>query len=271
MACSVKTPVILLVWRVDGSMNVSKEPPFSATSAWQLEFARLIAFPAQPPISLEQHWWQNVAGEPPKDSASTREDNVRAERGSFQGVLLALTVHPNRIIWEARSRAVVDWSGNFPTLGPFREKLDWFVELLGPWLMNSCPSVLRLALSAKLLQTAASAEEAYQVLAVYLPDVKKELDSNPNDFLLQINRRKTSEVVDRLDINRMCTWSKMNIAIFVEPGKPFEWPQRCYSALELDINTAPENTDILPSASLPRLFSELASLGKGIADRGDIP
>jgi hypothetical protein len=57
----------------------------------------------------------------------------------------------------------------------------------------------------------------------------------------------------------------------MEPGMPFQWPDRCYSALELDINTAPERTGALPAGSLPRLFQELASLGVDIAEHGDIP
>jgi hypothetical protein len=142
--------------------------------------------------------------------------------------------------------------------------------LLDSWLTTSCPPLIRLALSAKLLQPAANAEEAYRVLAAHLPTVK--LDSNPNDFLLQINRRKQkSDVVDGLPINRVCTWSKMNVAIVIEPGRPIHWPDGCYSALELDINTAPENTEILPRESLASLFTELASLGGDVAEHGDIP
>jgi hypothetical protein len=124
-------------------------------------------------------------------------------------------------------------------------------------------------LSAKLLQTASSPEEAYRVLAGHLPAVK--LDSSLNDFLLQINRRKpSSEVVNGLPINRVSTWSKMNLAVFVEPRRPFKWPEQCYSALELDINTAPEKTDILPGALLPQLLSELVALGRDIAQHGDM-
>jgi hypothetical protein len=96
------------------------------------------------------------------------------------------------------------------------------------------------------------------------------LDSNPNDFLLQVNRRKSkSDIADGLHVNRVSTWSKMNIAIVIESGKPFEWPDRCYSALELDINTAPERTDPLPGGLLPQHFQELASLGVDIAENGD--
>src|SRR5262249_36913436 len=258
-------------YHAEGSMNVPKKDRLPAASAWQLEFVRLIAFPASPPVFLDQDWWKDLVAKQPEDFVSTRKTEFRDDRGSFQGAMLSLTVDFTRVVWEARPPAVVDQSGNFPTFsGPFRGKLDWFVKLLNPWLTTSCPPLLRLAFSAKLLEPAASAKEAYRFLAAHLPTVN--LDSTPNDFLLQINRRKeNSDVVDGLPINRVSTWSKMNIAIVLEQGRPFRWPDRCYSALELDINTAPERTEVLPRNSLPRLFQELTSLGVDIAERGDIP
>jgi hypothetical protein len=96
------------------------------------------------------------------------------------------------------------------------------------------------------------------------------LDPPPNDFLLQINRRKEkSEIAEGVSINRVCTWSRMNVAIHIEGGKAFKWPDRCYTALELDINTAPERAAPLPRDSLPGLFKELAALGIEIAEHGD--
>jgi hypothetical protein len=254
-------------------MNVPKKSRLPAVSAWQLEFVRLIAFPTSPPFFIEQNWLQELAskrGEQPEDYVRTTKKQSREDRGSFQGALFSLTADLGQVIWEARSPDIVDVSGQFPTLGPFRETIDWFVDMLSLWLPTSCPPLVRLAFSAKLLQPAANAKEAYGVLARFLPAVK--LDSNLNDFLLQINRRKeTSKVVEGLPINRVSTWSKMNVAMFIEPGKPFNWREECYSALELDINTAPEKADILPRELLPRLFRELASLGVDIAERGDRP
>jgi hypothetical protein len=243
-------------------------PP--AASAWQLEFVRLIAFPTKPPV-FDENWWHHLVKEQPEHFVSTRKKEIHDVRGTFDGTLLSLTVDSVRIVWEARPPETVDRSGDFPTFAEAaRDKIGWFVELLTCWLERSCPPLVRLAFSAKLLQPAANAMEAYGILTRKLPTVK--LDSNPNDFLLQINRRKeSSDVVKGLPINRVSTWSKMNIAIIIEPGKPFEWPDRCYSALELDINTAPEKTVVLPQASLPQLFQELASLGMEIADHGDRP
>jgi hypothetical protein len=252
-------------------MKVPKKGRLPAASAWQLEFVRLIAFPASPPVFLDQDWWKDLVAEQPDDFVSTRKKEYRDDRGSFQGVLLSLTVDFMRVVWEARPPAVVDRSGNFPTFDePFQDKVGWFVKLLNPWLTTSCPPLQRLAFSAKLLQPAASAAEAYRFLAAKLPTVN--LDSNPNDFFLQINRRKPkSDVVDGLPINRVSAWSKMNVAVSIEPGKLFQWPDRCYSALELDINTAPERTEVLPRDSVPRLFRELVDLGVDIAKRGDTP
>jgi hypothetical protein len=242
-----------------------------ASSAWQLEFVRLIGFPVRPWIVPDADWWKDVAGACPGDFVSTRKKDYRDDRGSFQAALLSLTVSMNRVIWEARPPAEVDESGNFPTFtDPFEGRFAWFIELLLPWLRTSCPPLLRLAFSAKLLHAAASADEAYRVLASKLPIVH--LESKPNDFLLQINRRKkNSTVVKRLPINRVSTWSKMNVAIFVEPGQPFQWPDRCYAALELDINTATENAEGLPPKVLPPLFEELKSLGVDIVEHGDHP
>jgi hypothetical protein len=63
----------------------------------------------------------------------------------------------------------------------------------------------------------------------------------------------------------------MDVEIAIPPGQPIRWPDRCYSGLELDINTAPEWNEILPGNSLAQLFEELSSLGVAIAECGDVP
>jgi hypothetical protein len=58
-------------------MNASREGRLSAVSAWQLEFARLIAFPAEPPLFLDQHWLQELASGQLEDFVSTRKKHTR--------------------------------------------------------------------------------------------------------------------------------------------------------------------------------------------------
>jgi hypothetical protein len=234
---------------------------------------RLIALPAGSPFAIKQQWWRDLASEVPENFTTSDGKNYFDQRGAFQGALLALTIDSRHIVWEARSPRVADLSGYYPTLGPFEEKLGWFLELLSVWLASSCPPLVRLAFSAKLLQITSTASETYDILSHYLPALKPLLDPNPNDFVLQINRRKpSSDSVPGLPINRVNTWSKLNRAVVSEPGKPFTWPEQgCYSALELDVNTAPERAEILPQEMLPRLFRELADLGQYIAKHGDNP
>ena len=44
------------------------------TPAWQLEFARLIAIPAEPALPLKQNWWKELTTIQPDDYALTREE-----------------------------------------------------------------------------------------------------------------------------------------------------------------------------------------------------
>lgn len=237
------------------------------TKPWQLEFVRLVGFPAEFP-DLQQNWWKDTTGEEPEDFLSTRKRDSREDKGSYKGSLLSLTVAFSQIIWEARPLDAIDETGNFPTFKePFEKKLNWFIKLVRGWLTNSCPSLFRLAFSAKFLRPAADIEEVYRDLQAHLPII--DLTSAPNDFLLQINRRARSKT--GLPINRISTWSKLNVAIQVELGVPFVWSGRCYSALELDINTAPELGRTLSQAKVPMLFKELVSLGRKIAEKGDQP
>jgi hypothetical protein len=120
-----------------------------------------------------------------------------------------------------------------------------------------------------MLQASATQKGAFEVLAAHLPGVK--LEPNPNNFVLQINRRKDSNVVKGLALNRVSTWAKMDVVFSVEPGRPFQWPENCYSALDLDINTAPEQTDVLPRECLRELLRELKDHAVAIAEHGDIP
>jgi hypothetical protein len=143
------------------------------SAAWELEFVKLIALPAEPVEVLEQDWWTNVAGDKPDDFVSTRRMGSRDDRGAFQDTLLALTVTQSEsisMVWETRPLGIVDALGNFPTFKePFRERIDWFVRLIRDWLTTCCPTLARIAFSAKFLHQAANAKEAYKFLGHSVP------------------------------------------------------------------------------------------------------
>jgi hypothetical protein len=180
-----------------------------------------------------------------------------------------LTIDQHRVEWRIEPVGKFDESSDrLPTIGPFQEKIPWFTRLMTPWLSTSSPPLLRLAFACKLLQPADTQDAAYRALAPLLPGVK--LTPRPNDFLYHVNRRRDSKTVQGLQLNRMSTWSKLNIPFFVPPGKPFSWPDKCYSAVQLDMNTAPERAQVLPAKLLPQLFEELVAFALEIAARGDV-
>src|SRR5262249_25123066 len=157
----------------------------------------------------------------------------------------SLTIDHDRVEWLIEPAGTLAQSPDtLPTIGPFREKIRWFVNLMAPWLSRSSPPLVRLAFVAKLLQPAATQDEAYQALSGQLPRVK--LEPRPNDFLYHVNRRRGSKVLQGVQVNRISTWAKLNIPFSVSRGVPFRWPDRCYSAVQLDMNTAPEKVEVLP-------------------------
>jgi hypothetical protein len=250
-------------------LGAATEPAPPGAPAWQLEFARVIAFPGEPALGLKQTWWQVVASAQPDDYTLTQTKGSHEERGTFQDVGLSLTIEHHRIEWLVEPLGTpAEADGRLPTIGPFRERIPWFASLMAPWLADLAPPVLRLAFVCKLLQPADTQEEVYRVLQRLLPRVN--LTPRPNDFLFHVNRRRNSRAVGGVEINRMSTWSKLNVLLSVEPGKPFTWPEKGYSAVQVDINTAPEKGELLPAKALPGLFAELVGLGLEIGERGDV-
>ncbi len=251
-------------------MNASIKRETTVALGWQLESARLIAFPTESPLFLDQHWWLDLTSGQAEGLTSAQKKNLREERVNFDGVSLSLRIGPTWVEWSIQPIGDLEGqSAAYPVIGPYWEKVNWFVELLTPWLANLRTPLLRLAFTGKLLQAAATQEEAYQVLSTHLRTLH--LGSNPNDLLFQVNRRRISTVVPDLPINRVSTWSKRNLTISGSYATPFSWPDNCYSALELDMNTAPERPIPLPQQSLSPLFRELATFGVEIAQYGDIP
>src|SRR5260370_21426889 len=158
-------------------------PASSELSDWQLEFARLIVYPVESPLVNPKQWWQDLAGQP--DDFELRETRQSWKvTGSFRGARLSLTVDPNHIVWEVQPAKVEDEVlpgkvEELPTLGPYRDKLYEVVALLTPWFENARPPIRRLAFGGKLLQPAATVQQAFRVLAAHLPWMK--LEPLPND------------------------------------------------------------------------------------------
>ena len=160
----------------------------------------------------------------------------------------------------------------------FSNALQTISEMSSRWFGMQL-QVARVAFGANLVQPADNMRDAHKRLADYLTNVTIDLE-NSFDLSYQINRRRESKVIPQLQINRLSKWSVMTQETgsfafqfgqnVVDTAFSAPVTQAFASGLELDINTIPADSLILPEAKLFTLFGELLDLGKEVAEEGDV-
>lgn len=247
-------------------------------SAWHAESLRLTAFPITSTPLNDTNWWTELMGEPAETKTVQPKFDRQTEQGLFLGAKLVNQVQPNRIDWliqltDQESGAIV-----FPTIGPFLEVIEPFVELMLRWFnLKTCPELKRLAFGPTFVYPVDSRVAGYRQLSVYLHSIKLDPEGS-SDFLYQINRiRNSTSKIDGLKINRLSKWSvsalqRMDFSVGKEIDLSVTKRQAQYACrLDLDINTAAEFAGPLPKKQLSLIFQELLDLAKEIALEGDIP
>lgn len=249
-------------------------------SAWHAESLRLTAFPITATPLKDSNWWTELMGEPAETKTAQPKLDRRTEQGLFSGAKLVNQVQPNRIDWLIQLADHESGPIGFPTIGPFLEVIEPFVELMLRWFnLKTCPELKRLAFGPILVHPVDSHAAGYRQLSAYLPNVKLDPEGS-SDFLYQINRvRDSTSKIDGLRINRLSKWSVatvQTIGFFVGPISDISISMDKVGLfracrLDLDINTAAEFTGPLPKKQLSLIFQELVDLAKEIAVEGDIP
>jgi hypothetical protein len=132
--------------------------------------------------------------------------------------------------------------------------------------------IARLAFGAELLLPMPDKQSAYTALNDLLHSV--DIDQNSSDFQYFINRKRNSNIVKNVEINRLSQWSALvsrNITINQNDASTQQSPETFACRLILDINTIPTEDIYLPLGDIDALYAELVQLGKEIAEFGDIP
>jgi hypothetical protein len=200
------------------------------------------------------------------------------EEGAFATGKLILSIGPTRIDWLLTGVSEQKSNGEDTlTIGAFPDVLRSFQELIERWFtLETCPSLIRVAFGAVLLQPSASHQDAYQQLGRYLSSMTLDPEGS-SDFFYQINRRRDSTTgIAGLKINRLSKWAMVNFTTMMFSGSPeriLYHPSMSASfvQLELDISTVPDFQGEFERGQLQPVFSELVRLGCEIASQGDIP
>ena len=243
--------------------------------AWKPTLLRLVAFPVQSPVELDQQWFRELTGaEPPE---SVKRPTERVDQGIYGEVALNLSVDLLRVVLTVSPQ--IDTTTppeQFPTLGPLQLAFTSFSKLATKWLAGKHPPIKRLSFVGTLAQFTKNQRLGYRLLGNYLPDVK--IDAHSGDFLYRINRRRPSKVWPRvLEINRLSTWTVRRAAIRAhtrlatgETSPAVTVADSVVCCLDFDVNTMPEFTGKIPQNKLVRIFRELGTLATEIAARGDV-
>ncbi len=244
------------------------------SSVWRAEILRLSVF-FRPPIEPDPNLWQSVVGEPPEATNIQAKLKLRQDEGQYKDGRLILTAVPARTDWVFISAFDTDAREPlFDRLQTYSSALETFTELANRWFAV-CPSPIRIAFGAVLDIPEPSRQAGYAELKSFLHAVQIDADHS-SDLLYQINRRRESNQIPGLLINRLSKWSvalsKINQVELGPASVQYVilGDERYFARLELDINTAQEHNEPFSREQLLPLFSELTGLATEVADKGDI-
>lgn len=245
--------------------------PRAPESSWKTEFLRLTTFHAAVDLVDTKGWWRALTGTEPDSIVDKPKGGERAEIGNFEEWQLVLQVQTrpeSRVDWMAGGLTEIDENQDSPLLDT---RLPLFIDPLKKWLGTTCPETKRLALGAVVILDVSTREEGYRTCSNYL---EFDLDPKAFDFNYQINRKRSSGVLSDVVINRLSRWSvgaRQTGRINLQSGEGEMGPKQSHCRLELDINTDPETTKVLPHHRLNDLLDELVGFMREIIREGDIP
>jgi hypothetical protein len=249
--------------------------PESGFGDWDVESLRLSIFHQVGSATSQQaELWQKVTGYEPESISSQPQNRVTRATGRIGENNLLLATQDQRIDWLIR-----------PIVGPNQQPAPVStlrgVESTSPILqkamrcsLETIPVVLRLAFAPTLVRQVPDSKEGLRQLSRCLPRV--DLNSiEAVDFVYQVNRRRFSQSVSHIQINRLARWSTEHIEGVEIEMAPSEQPRLrpiedvLTRKLNLDINTAP-GTNAMANDRIPSLFDELMALASELAIEGDV-
>ena len=244
---------------------------------WQVEKLRLSVFLVDMIDPMTVRCWESLFGIMPEEQRSQPQQHLTTEEGPFNDGRLRVEIRNKRYDWVF----VPDLTNptlELPTLGSYEAILNLFNELMQKWLSDNCPRINRVAYGGVLLLPTDNQIIACERLNELLPSV--EIDpQNSRDLVYKINRRrKLLNIKEELGINRLATWSVIDVTntiLQISPNEPNSkmkqiTKSRSVCRLELDINTTPEHSQLIDKHLVPEIFNELINVGNEIVIKGDI-
>ena len=241
----------------------------SAETPWLVKQLRLTAFPAPggPGTALARDWWVGTTGQPPESVQEEPQKGSIQLQGMHDNGQLVMRVDAERLDISKLFR----WPPDVPSSVPeYSKARGAFVELASRWLqLATCPQIQRLAFGVVVVNTRSSnLEDCRGVVGHYLPAIDM-ASVELRDFLFQGNRRRSSDVMQDVEVNRLAKWGINTVQEVMVPSAGGAVEQRIgfIPRLELDINS--DSRAVLRGNRLVQLFEEFANLADQIVEHGD--
>jgi hypothetical protein len=246
--------------------------PIPDNATWVVESLRLTVFLAEPNPDMGAEWWSNIAGHDPETSTFKRQSGERIDDGEFEAGRLWLNCNVG-------PAARVDWVfypqptavGALQSVGDL-ETIGRFVEILKPWLQESCPRTIRLAFAVTALSPTDSRDSAYRFLRTALPFITFDSD-NWSDFVFQVNKRLPLQEGLPRDIplthaHCFTRWAAIKAIHGVMESSTPIFAESNAARVEIDISTHPDNKVALSAEGLAALFDEFAGIAHRVSREG---
>lgn len=225
---------------------------------YNVEHLRAVAFFKQSPdlnlTTLIESAWARVSDvDPESDTSKLREAQRSLSVPIGAGRALEVIVNPLRIDLLMGPTAV--GSDSLPLLEEdmaiFAPKRDAFFSEL--------TNITRVGISGGFLRFTSGVAESYKLLGQAIPTFV-DAESGVSDFIYRLNRPIMSALDPGLKINRLCTWTSVQLMSLAAGGGGLTpMGGECAMKMDVDINTDVARQDAL-SCNLVALGNELTDI-----------
>lgn len=223
---------------------------------WAADHLRISLFCKQPvwEISIEDVF-QAIFGAAPDETtkrsaeliASANLDTYRAElKRTFNRLDCVIQPLPSGV-------------PEFQVLENIEHLLNPFVDQVVKWAGTQPEGVVRIAIGLGGLLRVDDVKSGYVKLKELVRTVAVDVDRF-RDFQFRVNLPQQSEFVERMMLNRLTTWSVVQFhSLPFSPTTPIPLPatNKFYCACAVDVNTDADNTELMTSSQLEKLFAEM--------------
>jgi hypothetical protein len=248
-------------------------------SDWSAEFLRLSLF-SRTSLSVSDSDWLGLTGQ---NTSELRQifPGGAVYGGKVDSNRLQISANGGRLDVIMAPNPEPDALDTFklPTIGPWVNSRDRFIEKTRPWLESSQMTFSRIAVGASLVFTTGSALESITELKNYLHSVKGNMNE-ASEFLMRVNWPQTSSVINDLRLNRITQWTAAQVIVQTFPMIPPAIGAAVIGVhsnlhhvvkLEIDHSTDEKRTDAFQSSELFPIYKELMDLASENVLKGERP